>query len=46
MVGNKIETRVIQLGISDGINTEIISGLSVGEKIVIIPSTQSRGLFG
>jgi len=46
IVDNKTETRAIQLGISDGINTEVISGLTDGEKIVIIPSTQGAGLFG
>ncbi len=46
MVGNKVEPRAVQLGISDGVNTEIISGLNAGDKILIIPPTQNSGLFG
>jgi RND family efflux transporter MFP subunit len=46
MVANKVETRSVQLGISDGVNTEVVSGLKAGDKVVIIPATQNSGLFG
>jgi HlyD family secretion protein len=39
----------VQTGLTDGLNTEITSGLKSGDKVVTIPSTAepaSRGLFG
>jgi HlyD family secretion protein len=35
MVNQKVETRTVQTGISDGINTEITSGLNAGDTVVI-----------
>jgi HlyD family secretion protein len=46
IVNSKVESRKVQVGISDGINTEITSGLNGGETVVIIPASQSSGLFG
>lgn len=46
IVNKKVETRSVQLGISDGINTEIVSGLKAGDTIVIMSPTQNSGLFG
>jgi len=38
----------VQAGLSDGANTEIVSGLSEGQRIVAIPASNSgpRGFFG
>jgi macrolide-specific efflux system membrane fusion protein len=46
--GNK-EQRQVTLGLSDGIDTEVLSGLEEGEKVVVPESTsvqQSGGFFG
>ncbi len=37
MVNKKVETRPVQVGISDGINTEITSGLNAGDTVIINP---------
>lgn len=37
MVDNKVESRRVQLGITDGIDTEIVSGLKAGDTVVINP---------
>jgi hypothetical protein len=39
----------VQTGLTDGVNTEITSGLKAGDKVVTTPSTTkpaSGGLFG
>jgi HlyD family secretion protein len=36
-----IEEREVSLGMSDGINTEVLSGLEEGEKVVLPPVSQS-----
>jgi macrolide-specific efflux system membrane fusion protein len=49
LVDGKQEQRQITLGLSDGINTEILSGLEEGEQVVEPASTsaqQSGGFFG
>jgi RND family efflux transporter MFP subunit len=49
LVDGKQEQRQITLGLSDGINTEVLSGLEEGEKVVELVSTsaqQSGGFFG
>ncbi|MBA7481883.1 Macrolide export protein MacA [subsurface metagenome] len=49
MVNEEIEERPVVPGISDGFNTEIVSGLSEGDVIVIetkAKSSDSGGLFG
>lgn len=50
LVDGKQETRHVTLGLSDGINTEVLSGLEEGEKVIVEPtptSTQPSGsLFG
>ncbi|MFC2018765.1 efflux RND transporter periplasmic adaptor subunit [Chloroflexota bacterium] len=49
MVGEEVEERAVVIGISDGFDTEIISGLSEGEVVVIetkVAASSSGGLFG
>ena len=49
MVNEEIEERPVVTGISDGFNTEIVSGLSEGDVVVIetkAKSSGSGGLFG
>ncbi len=49
MVDEEIEERPVVTGISDGFNTEIVSGLSEGDVVVIetkAKSSGSGGLFG
>jgi RND family efflux transporter MFP subunit len=49
LVDGKQEQRLITLGLSDGTNTEVLSGLAEGEKVVVPVSTsaqQSGGFFG
>jgi macrolide-specific efflux system membrane fusion protein len=49
LVDGKQEQRQITLGLSDGINTEVLSGLVEGEEVVIPAPTsaqQSGGFFG
>jgi RND family efflux transporter MFP subunit len=46
MVDKKVESRSIKLGISDGVNTEIVSGLNAGDIVVITRTNQNQGLFG
>jgi RND family efflux transporter MFP subunit len=49
LVNGKKETRQVSLGLSDGINTEVVSGLKDGEEVVMPEPTstqQSGGLFG
>ncbi len=41
LVGEQQEERDITLGLTDGINTEVLSGLEEGEKVVI-PAAQER----
>jgi HlyD family secretion protein len=45
-VNQKIETRPVKVGISDGLNTEITSGLNAGETVIITRTTGNLGLFG
>ena len=45
----KPEQRQITLGLSDGVNTEVLSGLEEGERVELPTSqtqTQTGGLFG
>ena len=44
LVNNKIEARPMQLGISDGINTEVISGLKKGDMVIDNPDTKFRDI--
>ncbi|MFH0941455.1 MAG: efflux RND transporter periplasmic adaptor subunit [Chloroflexota bacterium] len=48
MVNGQVEERPVTLGLSDGIETEIIQGLSDGDQVVeeIRVKTQAPGLFG
>jgi macrolide-specific efflux system membrane fusion protein len=49
LVDGEQEERQIMLGLSDGANTEVLSGLVEGEKVVVPPLTstrQSGGFFG
>jgi macrolide-specific efflux system membrane fusion protein len=49
LVDGKQEQRQIALGLSDGANTEVLSGLEEGEEVVVPPLTstrQSGGFFG
>jgi len=49
LVSGKQEQRYVTLGLSDGANTEVLSGLQEGEKVVVPTSTsaqQSGGFFG
>jgi RND family efflux transporter MFP subunit len=50
MVNGQIEERVVVIGISDGVDTEIVSGLNEGETVVIekkAPTKSSGGfIFG
>jgi RND family efflux transporter MFP subunit len=49
LVYGKQEQRQITLGLSDGENTEVLSGLEEGEEVVVPPLTstqQSGGFFG
>jgi RND family efflux transporter MFP subunit len=46
LVDKQEEEREITLGLSDGINTEVLSGLEEGERVVLpITKTQTGGLF-
>jgi HlyD family secretion protein len=40
VIGEEIEKREITLALSDGVNTEVLSGLEEGEKVVLPPVTQ------
>ena len=47
VTGEQVEQRQITLGLSDGINTEVLSGLEEGERVVVPPVTQFPStLFG
>jgi RND family efflux transporter MFP subunit len=50
LVNGKQEQRQVTLGLSDGINTEVVSGLAKGEAVVVpvlaTSGQQSGGLFG
>jgi HlyD family secretion protein len=46
MVDQKIESRQIQTGISDGINTEVLSGLKVGDIVIVTRAATTLGMFG
>jgi HlyD family secretion protein len=45
VVGNKVEERTVVIGISDGYDTEIISGLEEGEIVVVEKRSSSMGGF-
>jgi HlyD family secretion protein len=45
VVGNKVEERTVVIGISDGYDTEIISGLEEGEIVVVEKRSSSIGGF-
>ena len=40
VVGEQTEQRQITLGLSDGVNTEVLSGLEEGEEVVLPPASQ------
>jgi hypothetical protein len=48
MVNGQIEERAVVIGISDGSQTEIVSGLDEGDTVVIEKKAQPQpsGLFG
>ncbi len=48
MVNQQVKEKPIIAGISDGLETEVVSGLEEGETVVIEtrPTTQTGGLFG
>ena len=47
VTGEQVEQRQITLGLSDGINTEVLSGLEEGERVVVPPVAQFPStLFG
>jgi multidrug efflux pump subunit AcrA (membrane-fusion protein) len=48
MVGEQIEERAVVVGITDGSQTEIVSGLDEGDTVVIEKKAQPQpsGLFG
>jgi|WetSurMetagenome_2_1015567.scaffolds.fasta_scaffold48839_3 HlyD family secretion protein len=46
LVNDKTEPRLLKLGISDGVNTEVISGLNPGDIIVITRNASTQGFFG
>jgi RND family efflux transporter MFP subunit len=48
LVDEQEEEREITLGLTDGINTEVLSGLEEGERVVLptTTETQTGGLFG
>jgi len=46
MVDQKIETRPVKVSLSDGVNTEVSSGINVGDTVVITRNPQSTSLFG
>ena len=45
LVDGQQEEREITLGLSDGINTEVLSGLQEGEKVVVPTSEERQGGF-
>jgi HlyD family secretion protein len=45
LVDEQVEEREITLGLTDGINTEVLSGLEEGEKVVLPASGEQRGGF-
>jgi RND family efflux transporter MFP subunit len=46
LVNKTTETRQVQAGISDGINTEIISGLNAGDTVIVTRAASATGMFG
>jgi RND family efflux transporter MFP subunit len=46
LVNNTAESRQVQLGVTDGINTEIISGLKADDVVVVNKPSTSLGMFG
>jgi HlyD family secretion protein len=46
MKNEKIETRQVKVGISDGIYTEITEGINAGDIVIITRSNTSFGMFG
>jgi len=45
LVDEQVEEREITLGLTDGINTEVLSGLEEGEKVVLPTSKERQGGF-
>ncbi len=45
LVDEQVEEREITLGLSDGINTEVLSGLEEGEQVVLPASEERQGGF-
>jgi RND family efflux transporter MFP subunit len=46
LVNNKAESRQLKLGITDGVNTEVLNGLNAGDIIVIVRNATAQGFFG
>ena len=51
MIGGQPQERTVTLGISDGLRTEVISGLKAGEKVIVdlppgVPQLPGRMPFG
>lgn len=45
LIDGQVEEREITLGLSDGINSEVLSGLEEGEKVVLPTSEERQGGF-
>jgi RND family efflux transporter MFP subunit len=45
LIDGQVEEREITLGLSDGINSEVLSGLEEGEKVVLPASKERQGGF-
>jgi hypothetical protein len=43
LVGGEIEQRVVETGLTDGENTEIVSGIDVGDEVVLRGGTAEGG---
>ncbi len=46
MANDTIETRQVQVGITDGINTEITGGVNAGETVIITRTGETLNIFG
>ena len=45
LVDEQVEEREITLGLTDGINTEVLSGLEEGEKVIVPTAAERQGGF-
>jgi HlyD family secretion protein len=46
LIGKNIESKQIQTGVSDGIETEILNGLKVDDTVIVTRTSTSLGMFG